>query len=185
MDKEIWKDIEGYEGKYQVSNFGRVKTLPHTISYTNRYGNTSYAVVPEKIRQPATSGSIARHSGYISVVLKSNNKSYRRYIHRLVAKAFIPNPSNKEQVNHKDGNKRNNRVDNLEWATPSENLRHRLYELDVLSATYKPVKTLCVETGVVYRSTTEAARILGLDRRALSHAIQFHKEYAGFHWRRI
>ena len=113
--KEIWKDIKGYEGLYQVSNLGRVKSLERKVL---RSDGTSLAISERILKL----GKNAR--GYLSVQLCANGivKCFRVY--RLVAQAFIPNPDNKPQVNHIDGNKQNNRADNLEWATRSENMQH-------------------------------------------------------------
>ena len=102
--EEIWKDIKGYEGRYKVSNFGRVKSL---------LGRK------EKILKP-----LNQSKGYYKVILYKENKGENRCIHRLVAETFISNPKNKIDVNHKDGNKHNNNVNNLEWNTRSENMKH-------------------------------------------------------------
>lgn len=107
--KEIWKAIKDYEGKYEVSNLGRVKSLERK-SRLNRK-------IKERILAPRE-----HTGGYLRVQL--SRKDF--YIHRLVAETFIPNPENKSQVNHIDGNKRNNRVDNLEWNTPLENNLHAI-----------------------------------------------------------
>ena len=107
--EEVWKDIEGYEGLYQVSNFGRVKSLPNT-AHKN-----------EIILKPSIT------NGYYSVALNKFGKQKRIYIHRLVAKSFIPNPYDLPKVGHKDennfktGDGCNNCVDNLEWCTQEEN----------------------------------------------------------------
>ena len=100
--KEIFRDIKGFEGLYQISNFGNVKSLKRNI-----------------ILKPSSNGK-----GYLHIILYKNRKSKVSRIHRLVAQAFIPNPENKPQVNHIDGNKRNNNVNNLEWVTNSENQKH-------------------------------------------------------------
>lgn len=111
--QEIWKDCVGFEGYYKVSNKGRVMTIAReTIKSNGRK-----CVVKEKILAQGTV------SGYKSVTLKVNGTRKDMRIHRLVAMAFIGKPY-KEMVNHKDGNKANNNVENLEWATRSENEKH-------------------------------------------------------------
>lgn len=111
--KEKYKDIPNYEGLYQVSNLGNIKSVAR--SYTNSKGKAYN--IKERILKLTIS------NGYYSVTL--NNKSKKRFtIHRLVAQVFISNPENKEEVNHKDGNKLNNCYNNLEWCTKSENTLH-------------------------------------------------------------
>lgn len=115
LENEIWVDLVGYPeffGYAKVSNLGRVK------STDKGYWKT------EKIRK------FGNHRfGYFQVGLSVKNKRKNIYVHRLVAKAFIPNPYNKPDVNHKDGNKKNNHVNNLEWVTHSENIRHAMETL--------------------------------------------------------
>lgn len=107
---EIFKPIKNYESLYAVSNLGRVKSLYRII---NNH------IIDEKILSPRKS-----KDGYLSVILHKDNKPKTFKIHRLVAETFIPNPENKETVNHKDGNKLNNAVINLEWSTRSEQMYH-------------------------------------------------------------
>lgn len=108
MEKEIWKDIEGYEGLYQVSNYGKVKRLKRKIK-------NQYIFKYEKITNNILKGHKIQ-KGYIQVrLINQNGESKSFLIHRLVAQAFIPNPNNYPQINHKDENKENNKVDNLEW----------------------------------------------------------------------
>lgn len=113
--KEIWKDIKNYENLYQVSNLGRVKSLKR---YVNHSGN-SKRIVNEKILKP-----VIDDTKYFVVSLWKNNNHTRPHIHRLVAETFIPNLENKPHINHIDGNKLNNSVNNLEWCTPKENIIH-------------------------------------------------------------
>lgn len=103
---EIWKDIEGYEGLYEISNLGRVKSLPRN---TTKGG----------IKTVYKSGK----SSYYKVLLCKNGKQKQPTIHRLLASAFIPNPDNKPQVDHINGDKTDNRIENLRWVTKSENSR--------------------------------------------------------------
>ncbi len=101
---EIWKDIKGYEGLYQVSNLGNVKSL--------------------KINKNLSYRKSGRDRAYLTVSFRKDNASKSYYIHRLVAQTFIPNPENKPQVNHKDENTMNNCVDNLEWCTTRYNINY-------------------------------------------------------------
>ena len=109
--EEIWKDIEGYEGLYQVSNLGRVRSLTR-----NRRGRNNAP-------NPIQGRILKQHTcfGYCYISLCKNRKYKGFRVHRLVAHAFIPNPDNLPQVNHKDENKTNNCVDNLEWCTQEYN----------------------------------------------------------------
>lgn len=116
---EEWRDIEGYEGFYQVSDFGNVKSLERIWYSTDKKGNKKKCSNKEMILKPANNGN-----GYLVVNLSYRQKTKMFLVHRLVAKAFIKNPENKAQVNHIDENKSNNNVKNLEWVTPRENLLH-------------------------------------------------------------
>lgn len=115
--EEIWKDVVGYEGLYQVSNLGRVKSLARRRLMISQ-GNTVFGAVHERILKFGAS------LGYQCVTLSKNGVHERIRVHKLVAKHFIPNPEKKEQINHIDGNKHNNCANNLEWCTASENQRH-------------------------------------------------------------
>ena len=145
---EIWKDVEGYEGLYQVSNLGRVKSLARTCKTK---GN-GIRDVKECIRKTITS-----NCGYVMVLLCKDNKAKHCLMHRLVANAFVGNPDNLPQVNHKDGDKANNKADNLEWVTSSENNKHKFEELG-----YKPHNRIKVRRsdGMEFDSATSAARYI-------------------------
>ena len=115
---EIWKDIIGYEGYYQISNLGNVKSLNRIVKNKNGYRNTGERLL--KIYLPKDS----QH--YPFVILCKNGKTENKLIHRLVATAFVTNddPIHKTQVNHIDENKMNNSSDNLEWCTPKYNAEY-------------------------------------------------------------
>lgn len=156
--KESWKRIEGFDG-YEVSDLGRVKSLQRR----NKRFDQFLKGIPDR-------------DGYYRVCLRKESKSYRRCIHRLVASAFIPNPNNKKQVNHKFGIVTDNRASQLEWVTHSENNQHAY---DVLGrvgawtgkrggAHHRSKSVVCLNTGVIYGSTLEAERELGLRGKSVS-----------------
>ena len=146
---EIWKDIEGYQGIYQVSSLGKVKSL-----------NFNHAK-KEKILKP-----FSNKDGYLRVNLCKEGKSKQYLVHRLVAKVFIPNPENKPEVNHKDEDKTNNKVENLEWMTCKENSNHgtrnerMAKSLQNHKQTSKPIYGINIKTNerIEFPSTAEAER---------------------------
>jgi hypothetical protein len=117
--EEIWKDIQGYEGLYQVSNLGRIKSLGRTIKRIGPKGKIFDRTYPEKVLKYGKD-----KKGYYRTVLSLDGINTTVKVHRIVAQTFIPNPENKPQVNHIDGNKTNNRIDNLEWCNNQENQDH-------------------------------------------------------------
>jgi len=114
MEEEIWKDIKGYEGLYQVSNLGRVKSLERKVPFRN-----TFKTIKERVLKYCYDGN---HYAYISLI--KNGEKKNKTVHRLVAEAFIPNPNNLPQVNHIDENKENNKLINLEWCDSLHNLLH-------------------------------------------------------------
>lgn len=128
------------------------------------------------------------HDGYLRIHLWSNNKAVFVSIHRLVAKAFIPNPENKPFVNHKDGNKQNNRVENLEWCTQSENIRHAfetgLSKPQVNSKKSKRVKQFDLNGKFIreFPSTMEVERCLNINHTNISYACKHHSTAGGYKW---
>ena len=142
---EEWKAIENYEGYYEISNFGNVRN--------SRTGRTL------KLND--------RGNGYFCCTLSKNNIRKNQSVHRLVAKAFIDNPEGKQEVNHIDGNKFNNHVDNLEWTTRSENETHAMN--NGLCKYNKPVIATNVATGesIEFRSVHQAAQHFGMYKRCV------------------
>ena len=121
---EEWRPIKGYEGKYEISNLGRVKSVGRCIPYTNfklRRVKATYKTIIMKQYESV---------GYLKVDLYDNLERKRAFVHSLVATAFIPNPENKPTVNHKRGIRKLNMVQELEWATYSENIKHSYDKLD-------------------------------------------------------
>ena len=125
---EVWKDVKGYEGLYQVSNFGNVKILSRRV-VNHKSGSTR--LMQEKLMNPFDNGH-----GYLVVSLRKGGKRKNHYVHRIVAEAFIANQNNKLPVNHKDRNTKNNSVTNLEWCTQQENVAYAAPQMR------KP-KTIC------------------------------------------
>ena len=119
----VWKDIKDYEGLYQINELGEIKRLPYIQSHPYRIGyNMNFK------------GGILKQSfdrdGYKLITIWKNNKSKTYRVHRLVTQAFIPNPNNKPEVNHINGIKDDNRVENLEWSTSKENINHSIQVLN-------------------------------------------------------
>ena len=115
MTEEIWRPVVGYEGLYEVSSYGRVRSVDRYVKSKSE----SYRLTKGKV----LSGSITK-DGYVRCLIKVNGVGRSYFAHRLVAETFIPNPDNLPQINHKDEDKRNNRVDNLEWCTAKYNMNY-------------------------------------------------------------
>lgn len=158
MNNEIWKDIEGYEGEYQVSNLGRVRRI-------------SVKILKPEVRPV--------HLPYKYAQSRVSLKGRKYAVHRLVAQAFIPNPSGKPQVNHKDNNPQNNCVDNLEWVSAKENTRHALLngfrkmklpyeEYDYVCAEYlngRSMESIAEEYGVHASRISAVLKTKGIESR--------------------
>lgn len=123
MKSEEWRKIPGYPSRYEVSDFGRIKTVAYDAKDTFLTGTVRLRSFPEKILTPCSVGS-----GYLAFWPRAKRRTIL-YVHRAVALAFIPNPECRREVNHKNGDKADNRLVNLEWATASENGLHSFAEL--------------------------------------------------------
>lgn len=166
--KEVWKDVPGYEGLYQVSNLGRVKSLP-------KKGGWSQA----KILRPRYD-----RNGYNRVGLYKNGKSNEAKVHRLVATVFLGKaPEGKTTINHKDGNHSNNCVDNLEWASQLEN---NLHSIHILKNRYVPVARYSMDGHIIkeYESVTAAAQDVHAEKTNIVKACNGfpNRTCAGFVW---
>lgn len=185
INGEQWKPIPDWEEEYEISNFGRVKRLARTETYirsdTGQEVERHYADLIMKLYK-------SKSTGYMEVGLRSGERSAYPNVHRLVAQAFIPNPDNKPQVNHKDGNKENNCVENLEWVTESENIIHSVETGLRPSAkgTDRSAKAIkCTETGQVFTNKKEAAKALDLPYYHLTECINANKPCRGYHFEQI
>lgn len=165
---ERWRDIEGFEGLYQISSCGRVKSLGNGKSNNSTYSN-------ERILKPQ------RANGYLRVTLCKECKNKQVSVHRIVATTFLSNIENLPYINHKDEVKTNNYVSNLEWCTAKYNSN---YGTAIERASKKrSKKVLCVECDVIYESIAEAQRQTGISHSNISNCCNGKRKIAGsYHW---
>ena len=185
--KEEWRGIKGYEGRYQISSFGRVKSLK------DRYGNYR-----EKILKPSKNSQ-----GYLYVILHKNSKVKSFRVHRLVALHFIENPNNYKEVNHKDENKENNKVDNLEWCahyynmnygTRNKRLSEKLKGRELTEEHKKNLsisckgsknprarKVKCITTGKEFDTVKEAGEYYSINKSNITACCRGKRNYCGKH----
>ena len=171
-EKEVWKDVVGYEGFYQVSNLGRVRSVDRLIN--GRYAGHK-TKVKGKILNTFTS-----KTGYVRVALHINKKVNKFSVHRLVAQAFIPNQDNKPQVNHKDEKRDNNNVNNLEWVTAKDNSNYGTRPKKISEIKSKPV--ISVSAGGLmrwFKSATEAANTLNVQNKNITKVLYGERRQTG------
>lgn len=178
--KEIWKKVNSYEGWYEISNFGRLKSLDR---YVNK-GNGNVRIAKGKIIKPTLCTN-----GYLEYVLYKNGVKKVVLAHRLVAQHFIPNPENKLEVNHIDENIQNNRVDNLEWLTSKENANYGTRNKkcrDCNKKYFKPVLQYDLEGNFIkeYETLGDASRYINGDISAIIRVCKKRQNIAyGYIWK--
>ena len=196
--EEIWKDVKGFESLYMVSNLGRVKNVPHYV--TRKYYRPSTGdniedklYIKEVLLNPKKK---YHHKDreiynyfYYRVSLRKDGKYYNKSIHRLVAEAFLPNPDNLPCVNHKDENKLNNCVDNLEWCTKSYNHSYGTC-IERTSEKQRLTHSNCItivgykENEIIeFHSISSASRYFNVSHAAISKAIRRGNKCKGYNWK--
>lgn len=176
--EELWKNIKDYEGLYQISNLGRVKSLERVVKHS-RYGE-------RHINERILDGSLNKDDGYIRANLSKNGNRERPLVHCLVAEAFIPNPDNLPEVNHKDEDKTNNVVSNLEWCDPNYNNNYGSRNERIRKALLKPVQQYTKDGQRFikeYPSAHEAASQNGITKDNIRKCCKgVRKSAGGFKW---
>lgn len=169
---EIWEDVIGYESYYQVSNYGRVKSLQRDNRY-KKFGR----LIPETILKPQAHYK----NGYLSVLFKIGKHQKRKTVHSLVANAFIENTYDLLEVNHRDTNKRNNNYKNLEWCTRQWNCKHAvlngLREHSCIHQETIAIKDLAI---LSFRSVLKCAEYLKVSHRTIRRHIDVSKSLNGY-----
>lgn len=164
----IWKPVDGFDGYYEVNNLGNVRSV--------RYNHKGKMIYSRSVKP------FVKSNGYLGMVLSKQSYRTNCLIHRLVATAFLDNPSNLPEVNHIDGNKLNNAVSNLEWCSSSDNLHHA-YQTGLKSKEGKAV--ICVETGEVFDSVKDANKAMGVTHYHIADVCNHkhqHKTACDYHW---
>lgn len=167
---EEWKPIKGYEGLYEVSNQGRVRSLGRIMNRRTRWGNISEYKVAPRIMTPKPC-----QGGYLFLNLFDTNGVRKMHkVHRLVAEAFLPKIETRNEVNHKDEDKTNNCVDNLEWVNHKENCNHGTRNERSVQNKQKRVSQLTLDGAVVniYSGCKEASKLTGISRTVLYNCLE-------------
>ena len=157
MAQEVWRYVVGFEGHYIVSNMGNVMSLPRRANHmSGTRVSVGKVLKPNKI-----------WNGYLQVTLCVDGERHHRLVHRLVAEAFIPNPNNMEQVNHINFDRADNRLENLEWCTASENTLHS----ERAGRLHHESKRIVRSDGAIFDSIADAAKATGVHPSTISVAL--------------
>lgn len=184
MENEVWKDIPSYEGLYQISNLGRVKSLKRKVYAGRGKMRWQYERI---LSDKKTNGN-----GYKVVNLRKNGKGTNKYIHRLVAETFIENTNNYKCINHKDENKNNNRAENLEWCTYKYNNRYNDKHIKTgkklinNKSISKRILQLDENDNIIkeYPSIAEASRTFGVSNQVINDCLKGKQKHsAGYKWK--
>ena len=190
LPDELWKPVKGFEGKYMVSNYGRVKTIGRNVNWTLRDGSIAQVYIASKMLRQQMN-----YKGYYRITLRRDKKDFNIAVQRIVGITFLSNPNDLPQINHKDENKENNCVSNLEWCTAKYNNNYATKN-DRLSETmrkhYVPRSFAARKVvqydkkGVFiseYPSLKQAERITGIDVSGISKCCRgIYKQFRGFVW---
>lgn len=188
---EKWRAIKGWEGAYEVSDRGRVRSIERM-----RASKTPAGMPCEQKVKPRVLKQRRKRNGYMSVCLSRDGRHWYPNVHRLVADAFLPPHGDAEVVNHLNLNRADNRAENLEWCTQRDNIQHAI-RAGVRPPAWNKKPVLCVETGISYPSSYEAAMELnlreyanskdtiGIARKIRACVLGYNKTAYGFHWKDV
>lgn len=176
--QEVWRDVPGYVGRYQVSDLGRVRSLCRSVPR----GDSTLSIKGKILKQYIT------NTGRLEVHLSYDGVWVHWLVHRIVATAFLENPRGLPQVNHINGDPRDNRLVNLEWCNQSQNEIHKIHNLKIMNPSLlrQPKKVILVEQNRMFNSLGEACRETGISLHILFNRLKTGKpDFDGHHWRYV